>query len=74
MQQPVHAVPPQVHAPLVQACPAAHFPQALPPAPHLSDAWPMRGIQVLPSQQPFGQEAVVHSQTPVLPQICPPLH
>jgi hypothetical protein len=34
-QQPVQLVPPQLHAPLVQACPGAHDEQAFPDDPHV---------------------------------------
>jgi hypothetical protein len=33
-QQPAQAPPPQLQAPLVQACPVAHLAQALPLEPH----------------------------------------
>lgn len=67
----MQVVPPQVHAPFEHACPVAHLPQALPPAPQVSVVWPARGTQVFWLQHPPEHEVVVHSQTPALPHTCP---
>ena len=70
LQQPVQLAPPQLQAPAVQACPIAHALQALPAEPHTLAVWVANSTQLLPWQQPPGQEAGVHSQTPLAPQAC----
>jgi len=73
-QQPVHVVPPQLHAPAVHACPVAQVPQALPPEPHAPVVWLAVGTHVVCWQQPLEHDVVVHSQVPALPHACPLPH
>jgi hypothetical protein len=73
-QQPAHAPPPQVQAPLEQLCPVAHLPHALPPEPHAAVPWSAERTHLLPSQQPIEHEAVVHSQVPAAPHAWPLAH
>ena len=67
-----HAGPvPQAHAPLVQrsdfVSQAAH---ASPAEPQLVVVWLPLAMQVLPEQQPLGQEVALHTQLPP-EQVCP---
>jgi hypothetical protein len=65
-QHPLHDVPPQLHAPLLHACPEAHIPQALPPDPHAVGPWFAMVTHVAPLQQPPGHDAGVQVHLPVV--------
>jgi hypothetical protein len=71
LQQPAHAIPPHEQAPFTHASPVPHAPQALPPEPHSVFDCIALATQVVPLQQPIGQDAAVHSHAPVLPQAWP---
>ena len=66
-QPPGHDVASQTQVPLalLHSWPALQLPQAAPPVPH----WPLvslpNGTQVLPLQQPFGQEVASHTHAPL---------
>jgi len=64
-------VPPQLHAPDMQACPDAHAPQAVPPVPHAVASCFAARTQVVPWQHPPAHEVVVQPQVPLAPQACP---
>ncbi len=71
-QQPLQLVPPQLHAPLLQAWPDEQVPHDFPPEPQApvdcaeaATQWPVV------SQQPFGQEVGLQTQVPEDPQVCP---
>jgi hypothetical protein len=75
LQQPEQATPPQLHAPLEQASPVAHMPQAVPPVPHSDPDWADTATQTPAGlQQPPGHEDASHTHCPVALHSCPELH
>jgi len=71
LQHPLHAPPPQLHAPAVHVCPVSHMPQALPPEPQAVAVSFASARHVAPWQHPFGHEPGVHVQTPAALHACP---
>ena len=68
LQQPVHDVPPQVHAPVEHDSPDPHAEHAAPPVPHADGPWAAYCTHTLPLQQPLGHDVASHTHCPV------PLH
>jgi hypothetical protein len=66
LQQPLHEPPPQLHVPFVQASPLPQAEHAAPAVPHLPLDCPEYGTQVLPLQQPMGQDVASHTHWPVV--------
>jgi hypothetical protein len=68
LQQPLHSDPLQVHCPDEHAWPVPHEPHAAPAVPQVEVPWEAYGTQMLPLQQPPGQELASHTHVPL------PLH
>jgi hypothetical protein len=69
VQVPLHTVSgaSHVHEPLTQVgAGCAHAPQAAPPVPHRVFDWEPYGSHTPALQQPFGQDAALHTHCPVL--------
>jgi hypothetical protein len=65
-QQPLHDVPPQLHAPPLHDCPAAHGPHSLPAEPQLLAFWFATSTHVSPLQQPPVHDVFVHEHLPAI--------
>ncbi len=65
-QQPAHEPLPQLHVPSLveQESPLPHAAHATPPVPHCESVCSAHATQVLPLQQPFGHELVLHWHWP----------
>ena len=72
LQQPEQVPVPHVHAPLEHDSPEEHVPQAAPPVPQAAADWDAYGTQVLPLQQPFGQDVASHTHVPLAVSHCCP--
>jgi hypothetical protein len=66
LQQPLHAPPPHVHAPLEHDWPPPQGPQALPLVPHVELFWMAIGTHVFPEQQPPEHDDGVHLHVPLV--------
>jgi len=74
-QQPAQLMLPQLHPPLLQVCPEAQVPQALPPEPHAAvDCADCATHRPCESQQPFGHDVGLQTQVPAGPHAWPVAH
>ncbi len=75
MQQPLHELPPQLHAPLEHAWPPLHALHAAPPVPHDVVDCPEYASQTPPAvQHPIGHEVASQTHCPVVPHSWPEGH